>query len=462
VPARPPSGALATAILLVISALVMLPGLILGPYQDAGIFGTIGEQLARGHLPYRDAWDHKPPGIYLISAIASLLPGPIWPSFWGIAVAWLAATGMVLRRVAGLPVAAIAVISMGLYPVAVGGGETEAFAVLPAIVGFVMAMRDRWVASGVAAGFALLFSAQAAPLLVAIVVFAQMRPRSIEAVVAGLLLPLGAAVASLAAVGILPAAFDAVITYNGVYLGSNRGGDLGTAYYLLVAVVPLAVALPFASSREFDRADGAALAWCAAAGLLLIVQGRLLAHYIIPLAIPLAILARHPVQRRLPQIAVAIATSAMVAVSVFVASREAPIHRGPPSRSVGLWIKEHSQPGDTVLDWGVEAGVYLVSERAPAGRYVYDLPLVTPGYSTQQMVDEWVASLAARPPAIIVDSEAANSYWPDGADFFRPPPPEAAGGRDIDFLQPLRRWVASRYSLAIEIAGRKIYIRSAG
>jgi len=71
--------------LLVLAAFVLLPGLLLGPYQDAGIFATLGEQLTRGELPYRDAWDHKPPGTYVIAALAAAIPGPTWPAFWAVA-----------------------------------------------------------------------------------------------------------------------------------------------------------------------------------------------------------------------------------------------------------------------------------------------------------------------------------------------------------------------------------------
>lgn len=35
-------------------------------YQDEGVFLAIGKGMALGRLPYRDFWDHKPPGIYLM------------------------------------------------------------------------------------------------------------------------------------------------------------------------------------------------------------------------------------------------------------------------------------------------------------------------------------------------------------------------------------------------------------
>jgi hypothetical protein len=147
----------------------------------------------------------------------------------------------------------------------------------------------------------------------------------------------------------------------------------------------------------------------------------------------------------------------MVAVSFFVAVAEAPTHSGPVAATIGRWIRDNTRPSDTVLVWGLDSAIYLVADRAPAGRYPYDRPLVTPGYTTPAMIARWVAELAAQPPHVIVDSEAANSYWADGSDFLRPPPPGAAGGRSIDLLDPLRQWVSANYLLVKEIDGHKVY-----
>ena len=454
-----PAEAPGAAILLVLAALVLLPGLLLGPYQDAGIFATIGEQLARGELPYRDAWDHKPPGTYVIAAVASALPGPTWPAFWATAVVWLAATGVVIRKVVGLPIAAVAVVSMGLYPAAVGGGETEAFAALPAAIAFVAAWRSRWFTAGALAALALLFSVQLVPLLVALLVFAGPRGRPLAVGALGVGMVMGMTAITLALVGVFPHAVDALLTYNRLYLESDRSGDLPVVHYLAVVLVPLGVTLPFISPGRVDRADIAAAAWVVVAAVLIAAQSRLGAHYVIPLAIPLAVLARAPMNRRPAAVAMALATLVMVSVSFIVAAREAPVHRGRIGAEIGAWVGAHTDPGDTILVWGVDAGIYVAAERAPAGRYPYHLPLATHGYTTMRMIAAWVRELDAAPPRLIVDGEAAAAYWAEDADFLRPPPPGAAGGRDLDLLNPFRSWVRARYVLVAEIEGRKIYER---
>ncbi|MER3421041.1 MAG: hypothetical protein C4290_11190 [Chloroflexota bacterium] len=62
---------------LVAVGLVALPTLAFPFGPDQAIFATIGQVINRGGYPYIDAWDQKPPGIYLLYALALRLPGPL-------------------------------------------------------------------------------------------------------------------------------------------------------------------------------------------------------------------------------------------------------------------------------------------------------------------------------------------------------------------------------------------------
>ena len=44
--------------------------------RDQGIYATVAATMLRGGMPYRDAWDFKPPGIYVIYAFARAALGP--------------------------------------------------------------------------------------------------------------------------------------------------------------------------------------------------------------------------------------------------------------------------------------------------------------------------------------------------------------------------------------------------
>ena len=38
--------------------------------RDQGIYAMVGEGMVRGEVPYRDLWDFKPPGIFLVYGVA--------------------------------------------------------------------------------------------------------------------------------------------------------------------------------------------------------------------------------------------------------------------------------------------------------------------------------------------------------------------------------------------------------
>src|SRR5215213_7611469 len=63
---------LALACVLVV---VRLPSLVQPMGSDEGLYAYVGERVLAGDLPYRDAWDQKPPAIHLTYA---LMRG-VWP-----------------------------------------------------------------------------------------------------------------------------------------------------------------------------------------------------------------------------------------------------------------------------------------------------------------------------------------------------------------------------------------------
>ena len=43
--------------------------------RDQGIYAVVGDGILRGEMPYRDLWDFKPPGIFLVHALSQALFG---------------------------------------------------------------------------------------------------------------------------------------------------------------------------------------------------------------------------------------------------------------------------------------------------------------------------------------------------------------------------------------------------
>ncbi len=422
----------------VIGVVLLSLGSLGGPGKDQAIFTLIGERLAAGQMPYRDLWDHKPPGIYLIAALAALLPGAPWPAMWLLSVVATIGMGFLVRMRAGTTAGCSAML---IVTVLAGPGMTETFAALAAAAAVAAGRRPLLV--GLLAGAAWATSLQF--VVLALVMPLALGWRMLPRYLVGCLGIVAVIAAWLAMAGALPAAWDTIVVYSRIYLGLDRSQDLPQLLPLVLMLLPISMCAIAGRARRLPSV------WLIIGTIAILMQGRLFPHYGVLLVIPLAWLgARAPSKLQLQ----ALAGTAALAVLV-VASQ--PLSAVAANRETGDWIQLHTKPSDRILMWGHEAGIYLDSDRAPAGRYPYLLPLTTPGYTTSDTIDDWMAQLNARPPAVIVDVEAANPFWVDGADFLRPPPPGSAGGRNLDMLAPFRWFVAKRYRLLAIVDDRKIY-----
>ena len=83
--------------LVVVASLPMAPSLRpIG--RDNGIQSYTAEVLAEGGTLYRDAWDNKLPGVYLINALAFRLFGTDAWAIWTIDVLFLCVTVVLVYR----------------------------------------------------------------------------------------------------------------------------------------------------------------------------------------------------------------------------------------------------------------------------------------------------------------------------------------------------------------------------
>jgi hypothetical protein len=438
----PPLRVVSLVVLFVgVAAAMEFAAMVAGPDRDQAVYILVGEGMLRGQLPYVDLWDHKPPGVYALAAIASLAPGDTWPALWFLSVAATAGAGVVVARIKDVQTGLLLVIASA---VVVSPGMPEAFALLPAVGALAAVLADRPLLGGVLAGVTLTISPQYLALPVALVVLKrdQWRPMLLggSSVIAGALL-------ALVASGTVRAAADALIHYNRAYLALDGAADFARAIRgWLIVLVPLATV---AIIRIRPNRPNAALAvWAVLALGIAVGQGRMFTHYAGPIVPPLVLMS-----------AGALSLGAGASMLALVAlTPSGPAWPGVQGAQVtGEWVASNSAETDTLLVWGHEPMIYVHAGRVPAGRYLYLLPLTTPDYSSEATVAEWVDVLEAAPPDILVDAEAANPHWPEGKDFLRPPPPGAAGGRDLDFLEPFRTFVRHHYELVHEVEGRAIY-----
>jgi hypothetical protein len=298
--------------------------------------------------------------------------------------------------------------------------------------------------------------------------------------VVGLAAVPAAAAAWLTAIGALPAAFDAVVTYSAAYRTSS--GEYGPTLaapvaawtvlssLFLVAPALLGAATLSRAAPPRRRVMIGSLVWIGASLALFVVQGRFYAHYAIPLAVPLGLLAGIGLERvsetlrraasvRLRTV-ILLPLVVTLAISVVTGTISAAMQIAPvadrSARMQAVAERIEHLAGATLLVWGNEPRLYDLSGRAPTTRYSYLYPLTTPGYSTTAMVDEVARQLAENPPAVVVD---AGSDGP-GHPGFLPllvDRPISTDGRDLDLLDPLRAFVSEHYVLVDTVAGWPIY-----
>jgi hypothetical protein len=82
--------------------LILVPTLVYAPDHDQGVFLYLARALQRGFTPYRDAWDNKPPLIYLVYSLFT------WPSDF-LYVKYLVRLGDIIAQSIGALCAATAV-----------------------------------------------------------------------------------------------------------------------------------------------------------------------------------------------------------------------------------------------------------------------------------------------------------------------------------------------------------------
>lgn len=464
---------------------LLAPGLYFGPTFDAAAFMLVGSGIRTGGMPYRDYWDDKPPGLYLLNALSQAgFPWlDRWLVCWLLTLAFTVVAAIILEsllhpRVGPVMAWAAALVGtffVACYPMALGGGYGESFA-LPFVLAAVWLLdrTDRRLIEVAFIGFLLsaacLLSLQSAPAAVTIGLAAviektirESSKRMIVLITAGIALPLVALV-SLVWGGAGAQAYDLLVRYNVAFYRINGQTQfwarLIIGAYFLAALAPSVVtqiAWWLKKRERVDRVAGACLAWSLVFLGVLVYEHRVFMHYLILMSPPLVIVGapafarlwarlRHPEAglRRNAIVAegtaVALLLSAMVLGAMWPGSSLAITNAWHDDQvAVSSWLKTNTPASATLFVWGDDPEIYLSAGRAPACRFIYLDPMTTEGYWSPQRSAELLASWQSDPPGIVVET-------PSGVPLFG----SAAPGDDrrYDALGVLREFVRDNYRLA--------------
>ena len=483
-------GALAAGVLpaLALFTVLSVGGYLRGPTLDASVFMQIAELVRGGGMPYRDVFDHKPPGIFLTEAWVGTLFTWIHPWLRAWSITWVAGLGTLaivhalLARVFGRRTSMLATFGivpiLAGYPFTVGGGHTESLAVLFVAAGFGVAI----VAEGrmrtavflgvlLAAGLATSLQVLAGAVASAVVLQARWRSPA-----AALGIAIGGAMVAVPLLvwivgsGAWGAAFDQLIVYNAAYAAQNRG-FLGAAPWVLalatVTAAPSLVAAAIGIARVRRPSVGGwlgagALIWVVAWIGYLMWQGRLVGHHVIAVTPAFAVLGALTLERlgtpsRGTTSSLRAHAALMVAIAALgLAGLGIPGQPGRPRQlevAVPLIVSAAAERETaTLFVWGNEPSIYLQTALQPASRYIYMLPLELPGYASAALIDALVLDWEQRPPDVIVDV----SRNPDGVQ--GPALVEGDGPASrADGLGPLRAFVLERYRVHGTVDGWVVY-----
>lgn len=426
------------------------------PTRDGGMYAYIGSKIIRGELPYLQVWDHKPPGVFYLNALALYLGHG---NRWGI---WLlefssllvaACLGYYLMFQRWGPFAALfgtLLWLLGLNATLFGGNYTEEYS-LP--LGFLAL----WLYSssldkkktqvydlliGVTGGLSFLLRANnIGPQLtigLVILICGVWQKEFLRVILrllligVGLLLPILLVAGYFASQQALRPMLDAALVYNFSYTGNqadlwltlitgiktlNVAVIVALAGYLSIVVailkrpvefiwqwhlvllvgLPIEIALSSLSGRAYRHYF---ICWLPFIGLLCAQAGYIYGKW------PARVFSSQP-------LSLTYSFTLFILLAAF--SSDLAIYQkmlshwwqfGHPSVRVDpvvVYIQSNTRPDDKVLVWGGEVGINFSAKRdAPTPHFLY--PLFTTSPMAASMADQFLEDLQQNPPALIVDA----------------------------------------------------------
>lgn len=429
--------------------------------RDEGLYAYIGQVILDGGLPYRDAIDHKPPGVHYLYALMIMAGGATPLAIRLLTALYSLATLLVVFRTTRLLTGAgAALISALCFGIAASGpllhgssSNTEVFLLLPLTAAFYLVLRGRasgnWrfiAASGVCAALAMIIKTVALPsvLLFGVVACWQgagtFRLRELTKKAAAFFVPLAAIAGAVLLYFAVKGAFADFWHWNVVF---NRGyGAVGLSGHLnglkdvmpkLVEQLPLwLMALPAAwlvLNRSEHRFALPVVFFLGTTLLGVAMPGRYFPHYFILLLPPLAMLAGVTIRycRSLAapyrHLALALVGCAWLALAskeypwylVYtpdeVVSRKYPNDRFAKIARLAGELRQLTSPGETLFQWGFEPELYFLADRRAPSRYTID-QFVGAAPDPVMAAAELAAALRVRKPRFVLVIPQGNLGWP--------------------------------------------------
>jgi len=432
------------------------------PYTDSGVFLYVGWRILQGEVPYRDVWDHKPPGIYYIDAAGLAIGGG---SRWGVwlmeAVSLTAAVVLGFALLDGafgtLPALLASSLWIGSLPFVLEGGNFTTEYAIPVQFGILylafIAEKRGWtwwrgcLIGGLTAVTFLLkqttVGATLAVVLYLIVTRGQRRQfaslaRDLAAVGVGVFGVLALVAVSFAHAGGLDDLWDAAFRYNSLYaeyvssfktvlkasiMGLDRLSPVGLSVLGIGGWITGVAYLAWGGTAS--RGSSKSLLAIAVLDLpielaLTGLSGRGYGHYYMTLLPVLALLSGHfcgivlgglegllaisgPPKRKAVLSLLVVTFALFAQVPAFYPYRSITVkYHEPYDPGVIEYIESHSSTKDYVLVLGSAAVFNFEARRASPTRFAYQDPLGLPAYTSVELMEEFLADVVEHRPVLIL------------------------------------------------------------
>ncbi len=447
-------------------------------FRDEGLYAAVAQLTLDGHLPYRDAFEAKPPLIFGWYALSFLIFGQnVWAPRLIAAVLVSLTTLLVYVQGRLLFSGREALLAAFAFALSIGvarfqtNASSEYFMLLPLVAGLVTFTlghktgRLPWfLLSGVLNGLAIMtkeVSAFNLGFLVLWTLYPAWRRSELDrhhlASVALLLGGCGLAVALTIAPFLVLGAFgdlwDGAVVFTLQYTGDRTVGErvgavvVGAGVFAFIYAGPwIALSLlgfVYVVRRSEDRWGYLMAGWWVAGVISLAFVGRLFAHYYVHMLPALSLMVPLGVRflRSRWQVAPARAGALLFIIGVLVIGAiglngQVYLHDSVdgrhlskfPGDSRSLWeiqspalaryVADNTSPDDTIYNLGVQSELYFYADRRSPTRYLYDLAFP----ADESNIEHALQELNEDMPTFVIDSARyeirSDSYDRSGFDQF--------------------------------------------
>lgn len=446
--------------------------------RDEGVFGYVGQVILNNGLPYRDLFDHKPPVVFYLNALALLFVPPTATgihtflhvyNFLTLIVLFFLAKTYTESYTVGLWVAFTYAVFSSSPAIQGFTASTEMFLLLPISISLlcgVLAVQRRSIlfslVSGICGALAFFTKQTAGFILVFICLYliasqvsSSLTKKTSKKTAIAILLSWGAGCILvpllLAAYYYYHNVFDEFLywsfTHNLIYCKRisvwqtlSRVYSLGLKIMkgnFLIIAMGLAVSL-FACFRRNPK--GSFMLGFLLCSFLATVPGPVYLHYFAQIAPAVSLAAGWALalclstirKRRLRGSAALLAAAYLVAVPIWAHSgyyyKQSPIEFSrsffgsnpfPESEDLAEFLAQRTSKEDTIFIIGSEAQIFLLSQRQSSSSFAYIYPLMSeyPRYQEFQR-KAWEEVERGRPKYIIIFLIRTSWMWDGKADLW--------------------------------------------